>query len=53
MWFIYLDGKIKENIPEYEKIMTGNRKEKILIANIFKDNLKIVEQYQNQNSKIK
>ena len=46
-------GKIKENIPKYEQIMTGNRKEKILVANIFKENLRILEQHQNQNSKIK
>ena len=46
-------GRKKENIPKYDLIMNGMRKEKLLVAKIFEENLKILEQYQNQNSKIK
>ena len=46
-------GKKNENHPEYGKIMTGNRKEKIMISKIFKQNMDIVEQYKEQNSNIK
>ena len=46
-------GRKKENILKYELIMKGMRKEKLLVAKIFEENLKILEQYQNPNSKIK
>ena len=46
-------GKRKENYPKYEKIINGFRNEKIRIAKIFKDILKIVEKYSDQNNKIK
>ena len=46
-------GKGEENYPKYEKIINGFRNEKIRIAKIFKDILKIVEKYSDQNNKIK
>ena len=48
-----ISGRQKENIPKYDLIMNGMRKEQLLVAKIFKENLKISEQYQNQNTKIK
>ena len=46
-------GKKQENYPKYEKIINGFRNEKIRIAKIFKDILKILEKYSEQNDKIK
>jgi hypothetical protein len=40
-----IKGNFEDNIPEYEKIMTGNVKEKLQVARIFKDNLKINEKF--------
>ena len=48
-----ISGKKNENNPEYEKVMTGNRREKITISKIFKQNMDIVEKYKEQNSNIK
>ena len=46
-------GKKKEDYPKFEKIKNGSRKEKIEIAKIFRENLKIIEKYHEQNSIIK
>ena len=43
----------KRNHPTYDKTINGFRNEKIRIAKIFKDILKIVEKYSDQNNKIK
>ena len=40
-----ISGRKKENNPMYEKIINGNRKEKIEIAKIFKENMKIIEMH--------
>ena len=36
-------GKTKANILKYEKIMNGNRQEKVQVAKVFKENLKFLE----------
>ena len=46
-------GKKKENYPKFDKIINGQRQDKIRIAKIFKEILKIVEKYHDQNIKIK
>ena len=38
-----ISGKNKENYPEYDKILEGNRKEQIMITKVFKEHLKIIE----------
>ena len=40
-----ISGRKNENNPMYEKIINGNRKEKIEIAKIFKENMKIIEMH--------
>ena len=45
-----VSGRKKENYPMYEKILNGNRKEKIQVAKIFKENMKIIEIYKQQNN---
>ena len=45
-----ISGEKKGNYPMYEKIINGNRKEKIEIAKIFKKHMKIIEIYTPQNN---
>ena len=46
-------GERKENYPKFERIKNGQRKDQIRIAKNFKEILKIVEKYHDQNIKIK
>ena len=34
----------------YEKILNGNRRDEIEVAKIFKENMKIIEIYKQQNN---
>ena len=46
-------GEKQENYPKFDRIKNGQRKDQIKIAKIFKEILKIVEKYHDQNIKIK
>ena len=48
-----ITGKREEKYPEYEKIMNGSRRDQLKIAKIFKENLKIIENFQDRNRKLK
>ena len=45
-----VSGRKKENCPMYEKILNGNRRDEIEVAKIFKENMKIIEIYKQQNN---
>ena len=43
----------KLNMPQYEMINNGNLNEQLMVAKIFKENEKILENYKNNNEKKK
>ena len=43
----------KLNMPQYEMINNGNLNEQLMVAKIFKENYKILENYKNNNEKKK
>ena len=48
-----ITGNKEEKCPKYEKIMNGSRRDQLKIAKIFKENMKIIENFQDRNRKIK
>ena len=48
-----ITGNKEEKCPKYERIIQGSRKDQLKIAKIFKENMKIKENFQDRNRKMK